>query len=168
MHISLVRSAVVRRLARFILISSFLFGSHSIYAQTFEIDDEGDWGTSHASFSASKATDGDTSWPSRWAATLDNPDGANLWVDLGSAQTVDDIGVIWGRGDQRSYEFEVWARSGTSGSSGCSAGSRPSMSPVSAQWLSRSLPSEGTAGTAHPLSTRSAAGSTRWVKFRSA
>ncbi|MBX2848128.1 MAG: polysaccharide lyase family 7 protein [Acidiferrobacterales bacterium] len=105
---------------RWLLVITLAIGGlgfvNTAYAQTFDIDDEGDWGTSHASFPPSNATDGDTSWASRWAATLNNPDGANLWVDLGSAQTVDDVGVIWGRGDSRSYEFEVWARSGTSGS----------------------------------------------------
>lgn len=113
---AILSRTVMMRFAKLILISSLLlFGSHSLHAQTFEIDDEGDWGTSHANFPASNATDGNTAFSSRWAATLNNSNGANLWVDLGSAQTVDDIGVIWGRGDQRSYEFEVWARAGTSG-----------------------------------------------------
>ncbi len=98
------------------IMIGLIFGTGSAFAQTFSISDEGDWGTSHPSYPPSNATDGNTAFASRWAATLNNSNGANLWVDIGSAQTVDDIGVAWGRGDQRSYEFEVWARSGTSGS----------------------------------------------------
>lgn len=89
-----------------------LFTSQA-FSQTYTIVDEGDWGNSHSSYPPSNATDGDTAFASRWAAQFNTE--ANLWVDLGSAYTVDDVGVAWGRGNSRSYVFEVWARSGTSG-----------------------------------------------------
>lgn len=92
----------------------FVAGSTSTFAQTFEPRSSGDWGNSHSNYPSSNAVDGDTSFPSRWASRFDG-DSANLWVDLGSRKTVDDVGIAWGRGNSRSYEFEVWARAGTSG-----------------------------------------------------
>ena len=84
-------------------------------AQTFTIEDAGDFGNSHPSYPPSKAVDGNTAFSSRWAAS--HEDGsAILYVDLGEAETVDDIGVAWGRGDRRSYNFEIRARAGTQGS----------------------------------------------------
>lgn len=72
-----------------------------------------DWGGAHSSYPASNAIDGSTNWSSRWAAS-GSP--VNLYVDLGSAQAVTEVGVAWGDGNSRSYVFEIWARSGTSGS----------------------------------------------------
>ena len=85
------------------------------HAQTFNIVDEGDFGNSHRNFPASNATDGNTGFRSRWAATFAGGD-ANLYVDLGSVQRIDDVGIAWGRGDGRSYRFEIRARSRTRGS----------------------------------------------------
>lgn len=87
-------------------------------AQTFSAQSAGDFGGAHSSFPASNAIDGNTAFASRWAANYNNSSNGtvNLFVDLGSVQRVDDIGVAWGRGDSRSYNFEVRARSGTSGS----------------------------------------------------
>ena len=84
-------------------------------AQTFTIDDARDSGNSHRNYPPSKAVDGDTAFSSRWAANYGNG-SATLYVDLGEAQTIDDIGVAWGRGDERSYTFNVRARAGTKGS----------------------------------------------------
>ncbi len=86
-------------------------------AQTFDVQSAGDFGGAHPSYPASNAIDGSTAFASRWAANYNNSgDGVvNLYVDLGSVQRIDDIGVAWGRGDTRSYNFEVRARSGTSG-----------------------------------------------------
>jgi len=86
-----------------------------LHAQTFDISGSGDFGNSHPSYPSRNAVDGNTSFGSRWAATFEGG-AANLFVDLGTRRTVDDIGVAWGRGDQRSYDFEVRARAGTSGS----------------------------------------------------
>ncbi len=96
-------------------------------AQTFDIENAGDFGNSHSNYPPSNAIDGNTSFSSRWASTFQGGD-ANLFVDLGSVKRVDNIGVSWGRGNQRSYVFEVRARRGTSGSwtkvfSGVSSGS---------------------------------------------
>lgn len=84
-------------------------------AQTFPIEDVGDYGGSHPSYPASNAVDGNTNFSSRWAAEQGG-DATNLWVDLGSAQRIDDVGIAWGRGNQRTYDFEIRARAGTSGS----------------------------------------------------
>ncbi len=86
-------------------------------AQTFSAQSAGDFGGAHPSYPASNAIDGNTAFASRWAANYNNSGNGtvNLFVDLGSVQRVDDIGVAWGRGDSRSYNFEVRARAGTSG-----------------------------------------------------
>lgn len=87
-------------------------------AQTFNIASAGDFGGAHPNYPASNAVDGNTAFSSRWAANYNNSgnDVVNLFVDLGSVQRVDDIGVAWGRGDRQTYNFEVRARAGTSGS----------------------------------------------------
>ena len=72
-----------------------LAATGSAVAQTFEIATEGDFGNSHPNYPASNATDGNTNFSSRWAATYDGG-SANLFVDLGSAKTVDDVGIAWG------------------------------------------------------------------------
>lgn len=97
----------------FLLMS--VVGSSTAFAQTFESVDSGDFGNSHRNYPSTNAVDGNTAFSSRWASQFTGG-SANLWVDLGSVKSVDDIGVAWGRGSSRSYEFEVWGRSGTSGS----------------------------------------------------
>ena len=84
-------------------------------AATLNIDDATDDGTSHASYPASQAIDGNTAWASRWAAQAGG-DAVNLTLDLGSVQTIDDVGVAWGRGDSIVYSFEIWARASSSDS----------------------------------------------------
>lgn len=87
-------------------------------AQTLSVQSAGDFGGAHPSYPASNAIDGNTAFASRWAANYNNSGNGvvNLFVDLGSVQRIDDIGVAWGKGDTQSYNFEVRARSGTSGS----------------------------------------------------
>ena len=86
-------------------------------AQTLDVQSAGDFGGAHASYPASNAIDGDTAFASRWAANFNNAGGqTNLFLDFGSVQRIDDIGVAWGRGNTLRYNFEVRARSGTSGS----------------------------------------------------
>ena len=91
----------------------FCIGTAS--AQTFEVATSGDWGNSHHAYPSSNAVDKNTSFSSRWASNFSGG-SANLWVDFGTVQRIDDVGIAWGRGNQRSYVFEVWARKGTSGS----------------------------------------------------
>ena len=106
------KSILATAVSFFALLTSPIVG-----AQTFNIVSAGDFGGAHQNYPASNAIDGDTAFASRWAANYSNGGGdVNLFVDLGSVQRVDDIGVAWGRGDQRSYNFEVRARAGTSGS----------------------------------------------------
>ena len=83
-------------------------------AQTFSPVSAGDFGNSHPRYPASNAIDGDTSFRSRWAATFDGG-AANLFLDFGRTQRVDDVGIAFGRGNQRSYDFEIRARSRTRG-----------------------------------------------------
>ena len=91
--------------------------SSKAFSQTFNIQSAGDFGGAHPSYPASNAIDGNTAFASRWAANFNDGGGnVNLFVDLGSVQRIDDIGVAWGRGNSRVYNFEVRARSGTSGS----------------------------------------------------
>ena len=62
-----------------------------------------------------KAIDGDTDWSSRWSAS-NGGSAVNLTVDLDEATNVKEVGVAWGKGDSRSYTFEIYARPETSGS----------------------------------------------------
>lgn len=78
------------------------------------IDTAFDYGTSHNNYPASNAIDDNTAWASRWAAH-DNGDAVNLVVQLDETKEVKQVGVSWGRGDERTYTFEIYARSGTSG-----------------------------------------------------
>ena len=83
-------------------------------AQTFSIEDAADFGNSHPSYPPSNAIDGNTSFSSRWAATFEGG-SANLYVDLGRVRKIDDVGIAWGRGDRKSYDFEIRARADTGG-----------------------------------------------------
>lgn len=96
-------------------LAGLIAGANLASAQTFDIESADDFGNSHRSYPPSDAIDGNTSFESRWAATFEGGD-ANLFVDLGSVKRVDNIGISWGRGNQRAYVFEVRARRGTSGS----------------------------------------------------
>ena len=96
-------------------IALLIAGTNSAAAQTFSPAFAADFGNSHPNYPPSNAIDGNTSFSSRWAATFDGG-SANLFVDLGQVQRVDDVGIAFGRGDRRSYDFEIRARSGTSGS----------------------------------------------------
>lgn len=95
--------------------SLLAFLASPVSAQTFTPVSVDDFGGGHASYPPSKAIDGNTAFSSRWAANQGgNP--TNIFVDFGSVQRIDDVGIAWGRGDTRSYTFEIRARSGTSGS----------------------------------------------------
>lgn len=76
------------------------------------IDTVFDDGSSHNSYPAENVIDGDIDFASRWAA---NGSPVNLTIQLEQATLLKELGIAWGRGDQRSYTFEVYARSGTSG-----------------------------------------------------
>ena len=89
-------------------------GINPVFAQTFSPVSAGDFGNSHPRYQPSNAIDGDTSFASRWAATFDGG-SANLFVDLGQAQRIDDVGIAFGRGTGRTYDFEIRTRSRTSG-----------------------------------------------------
>ena len=89
-------------------------GINPVFAQTFSPVSAGDFGNSHPRYQPSNAIDGDISFASRWAATFDGG-SANLFVDLGQAQRIDDVGIAFGRGTGRTYDFEIRTRSRTSG-----------------------------------------------------
>lgn len=85
-------------------------------AQTYNIQSANGSG-SEPNFPPSNAIDGNTAFASRWAARSPNTSSpTEIRLDLGSNQTVDNVQVAWGRGDQRTYPFEIAGRSGTSGS----------------------------------------------------
>ena len=86
-----------------------------VNAQTIPIESAGDFGGTAANFPPENAIDGNTNFSSRWAAELGG-EATNLFVDFGSPQRIDDVGIAWGRGDQITYRFEIRARAGTSGS----------------------------------------------------
>ena len=84
-----------------------------VSAETLNIKSAKDWGNGHSSYPASKTIDGSLSWSSRWAAS-GSP--VHLQLDLDSVQKVTEVGVSWGRGGERVFTFEIWARKETSGS----------------------------------------------------
>ncbi|MDB3935732.1 polysaccharide lyase family 7 protein [Granulosicoccus sp.] len=102
--------------ARTLAASTLLLsaGLNTAFAQTFSPQAAGDFGNSHPRYPASNAIDGNTEFGSRWAATFEGG-SANLFVDLGQVRRIDDIGIAFGRGNRRSYNFEIRARSRTSG-----------------------------------------------------
>nr|AGL78596.1 alginate lyase [Vibrio sp. QY104]ASA33935.1 alginate lyase [Vibrio sp.] len=89
-----------------------IFSSFSM-ADTLPILEATDWGSSHTSYPASNAIDGDTAWSSRWAAH-DSGSEVNLVLDLGSIQTVSAVNIAWGRGNESTNKFEIRARSDAS------------------------------------------------------
>lgn len=102
-------------LRRFVATCGLMFGLvGTAQAQTFQPASAGDFGNSHSSYPASRAIDGNTAFSSRWAARF-NGEAVSLFVDLGSVKRIDDVGIAWGRGNARSFEFEIRARRGTSG-----------------------------------------------------
>jgi len=70
----------------------------------------GEFENSHPNFPPSNVIDGDLS--TRWASQGED---RNVYIDLGTVQRVDDVGVAWTGGDERVSEFEIRARTGTSG-----------------------------------------------------
>lgn len=60
----------------------------------------------HWAYPATNAIDGDTSFSSRWA---NSSTPAILLFDLGSSKVVSDIDIAFGRGDERSHDFEIFA-----------------------------------------------------------
>jgi hypothetical protein len=82
-------------------------------AEKFNIVSEGDWGYSHSTYNASKVSDGNTSFSSRWAAN-NGSGNVNVWVDLGAVKSITDVGVVWGRGHQRTYQHDIRARASRS------------------------------------------------------
>ena len=81
-------------------------------AASLSIDSATDFGNSHESYPADNAIDGSLAWSSRWAAS-GSP--VNLKLDLGSTQSVSEVGISWGKGGSQTHTFEVYARPGTSG-----------------------------------------------------
>lgn len=82
-------------------------------AEVISIETAFDDGTGHASYPASNVIDGDTSFTSRWAAS--SPP-VNVTVQLEKATAISQVGIAWGRGDLRTYTFEIYTRPTTSGS----------------------------------------------------
>ncbi|NLS13435.1 hypothetical protein HGP28_11075 [Vibrio sp. SM6] len=82
-------------------------------AAQLSIQSASDWGGAASKYPASNAIDGSTAWASRWAAS--NGSSENLVLDLGSAQSVTDVAIAWGKGDDRTHRFEV--RTSVDGSS---------------------------------------------------
>ncbi|MEI6896338.1 MAG: discoidin domain-containing protein [Psychromonas sp.] len=98
----------IKKLGLFVFTLSTSF----VNATTLNIETATDWGNSASSYPASNTIDGSLSWSSRWAAS-GSP--VNLQLDLGSVKSVTDVGISWGRGGERSFTFEIWARATTSG-----------------------------------------------------
>ncbi|MER2492773.1 polysaccharide lyase family 7 protein [Catenovulum sediminis] len=101
------------KIAKFLGASALLAATSTAFAGTLNVSSAEDWGSGHSSYPASNTIDGSTDWSSRWAAS-GSP--VHLQLNLNSIQRVTQVGVAWGRGDERSYEFEIWTRAATSGS----------------------------------------------------
>ena len=71
----------------------------------------GEFEDSHRNFPPENVIDGDLG--TRWASQGDD---RNVYVDLGSVQRIDDVGIAWDRGDSRSAEFEIYVRTSSDGS----------------------------------------------------
>ena len=80
-----------------------------------EIDNAFDDGTSHSNYPPENAIDESTAWTSRWAAEAGG-DAVNLTMQLKENSDVTKVGIAWGQGESRTHTFEIYARSGTSGS----------------------------------------------------
>jgi len=78
-----------------------------VNAEILSIDNASDLGNGHANFPASNTIDGSLNWSSRWSAS-GSP--VNLKLDLGSVHKVTEVGISWGRGRERVFTFEIWAR----------------------------------------------------------
>lgn len=91
---------------------SVLCGTDALAQSKLSIQSASAWGSSSSSYPPSNVIDGDLSFDARWAS---DSSPANVIADLGSDQDVVQVGVAWGRGDSRTYVFEIWARPGTSG-----------------------------------------------------
>lgn len=98
------------------LVCAGLMSAPTVFSQTYEIQSASGTG-SHPNFPPSNAIDGNIAFASRWAARSPNTSSpTEIRLDLGTNRTVDNVHIAWGRGDQRSYPFEIAGRSGTSGS----------------------------------------------------
>lgn len=72
-----------------------------------------DDGTSHASFPAANAIDGNEDRSTRWAASDEN--AVNLTIGLEESSYVTHVAINWGDGKGVIYTLEIYARNGTSG-----------------------------------------------------
>jgi len=93
-------------------IASLALSSSFATAASLHIDSAKDWGNGDASYPAANAIDGSLDWASRWVAS-GSP--VNLQLDLGSTETVSEVGISWGKGSDQTHTFEIYARPGTSG-----------------------------------------------------
>ena len=93
-------------------IISLALSSAFASAAGLNIDSASDYGNGHANYPAANAIDGNSDWDSRWAAS-GSP--VNLQLDLGSTETVSEVGISWGKGSSQTHTFEIYARPGTSG-----------------------------------------------------
>jgi len=82
-------------------------------AATLNIDSAADDGSGDTSYPASNVIDNNLDWDSRWLAS-GSP--VNLILDLGSTESVSEVGISWGKGNSQTHTFEIYARPGTSGS----------------------------------------------------
>ena len=73
--------------------------------------DAGEFEDSHQNFPPENVIDGDLG--TRWASEGDD---RNIYVDLGSVHRIDDVAIAWHRGDTQVSEFNIYTRTGTSGS----------------------------------------------------
>ncbi|CAH0525394.1 polysaccharide lyase family 7 protein [Vibrio hippocampi] len=86
-------------------IASIMCLSAVANAAQLNIESATDWGGTVDGYPASNAIDGSTAWASRWKAS--NGDSENLELDLGSVQSITDVAVAWGKGDDRTHRFEI-------------------------------------------------------------
>jgi len=95
------------------MLLALVSGTNTALAQEFNPISAEDYGNSHPDYPPTNAIDGNTSFASRWAASFDGG-SANLSIHLSDSEVIDDVGVAWGFGDQRSFAFEIRARQGDS------------------------------------------------------
>lgn len=95
-----------------ITLAFIILSSVYVDAATLAIHSATDSGRGHKNYPPSNVIDASLSWSSRWAAS-GSP--VNLKLDLGSVKNVTEVGVSWGRGGERVFTFEIWARKLTSG-----------------------------------------------------
>lgn len=84
-----------------------LMGTSAYGQASSELNIESASGASHSRFPAANAIDNDTSFASRFA-TRANPN--DLFLNLGTVRNLEDVQIAWGRGNARTYEFEIAVR----------------------------------------------------------